>query len=276
MSEARIRSSREGRVAIVTLDRPEARNALDVAMLDRLPELLRELAQDEGVACIVLTGAGEAFCAGGDVRGLGDRAPAPAAGDPGASAGPPRAAEGVALRRLADRIDRWAQASVLLHEMPLPTLAAVNGTAAGAGMGLALACDLRIGCEHSRFITSFARIAMSGDFGGSHLLTQLVGTAKARELYFLSEPVSAEEALRLGLLNWQVPAAELAARSLAIAERLACLPAATQAAMKANLNASVGVRLRDVVRLEADAMARTSTSPEAAQAAAAFFASRRS
>ena len=115
---------------------------------------------------------------------------------------------------------------------------------------------------------------MSGDFGGSHLLTQLVGTAKARELYFLSDPVSADEAFSLGLLNWKVPAAELRKRTRELALRLAALPAPTQAAMKANLNASLGSRLRDVVRLEAESMAKTSTSPEAAAAAAAFFASR--
>ncbi len=260
--QASIRLEVEDHVARVTLDRPEARNAMDVAMLDRLPEILSELAGDAGVRCIVLTGAGEkAFCAGGDVRGLED------GGGGGERAAPDPS-------RLADRINGWAQASVLLHEMPKPTLGAINGTAAGAGMGLALACDLRIGCEHSRFITTFARIAMSGDFGGSHLLTQLVGTAKARELYFLSDPVSADEAFSLGLLNWKVPAAELRERTRELALRLAALPAPTQAAMKANLNASLGSRLRDVVRLEAESMARTSTSPEAATAAAAFFASR--
>lgn len=258
MSDTRsIRLEVEDHIATVTLDRPEARNAMDVAMLDRLPALLAELSEEPGVRCIVLTGAGEkAFCAGGDVSGLGD---GDGAGDTGA---------------LADRIAGWAQASVLLHEMPKPTLAAINGTAAGAGMGLALACDLRIGCERSRFITSFARIAMSGDFGGSHLLTQLVGTAKARELYFLSDPVSADEAASLGLLNWRVSAGELVERTRELALRLAALPAATQAGMKANLNASLGSRLRDVVRIEAESMAKTSMSPDAAAAAAAFFASR--
>ena len=261
MSDTRsIRLEVEDHIATVTLERPEARNAMDVAMLDRLPELLAELRDEPGVHCIVLTGAGEkAFCAGGDVSGLGDGG-GDGTGDAGA---------------LADRIAGWAQASVLLHEMPKPTLAAINGAAAGAGMGLALACDLRIGCERSRFITSFARIAMSGDFGGSHLLTQLVGTAKARELYFLSDPVSADEAMSLGLLNWRVPAGELAARARELALRLAALPAVTQAGMKANLNASLGSRLRDVVRIEAESMARTSMSPEAAAAAAAFFARRR-
>lgn len=260
--EASIRVEIEEGIANVILDRAEARNALDVAMLDRLPELLAELRDDPRVRCIVLTGAGEkAFCAGGDVRGVGGR--------------PERAASAAASsHRLADRIDRWAQASVLLYEMPKPTLGSINGVAAGAGMGLALACDLRIGCERSRFITSFARIAMSGDFGGSHLLTQIVGTAKARELYFLSDPVSADEAVSLGLLNWKVASNELRERAREVALRLAALPAPTQAAMKANLNAAVGARLRDVVRLEAESMARTSTSPEAAAAAAAFFSSR--
>lgn len=256
-----IRLEVEDHVANVTLDRPEARNAMDLAMLDRLPELLAELRDDASVRCITLTGAGEkAFCAGGDVSGLGDG---------GGHEAAERDTSG-----LADRIEGWAQASVLLHEMPKPTLGVINGTAAGAGMGLALACDLRIGCERSRFITSFARIAMSGDFGGSHLLTQVVGTAKARELYFLSDPVSADEAVSLGLLNWKVPGEVLYERTREVALRLAALPAVTQAAMKANLNASLGSRLGDVVRLEAESMAKTSTSPEAAAAASAFFASR--
>ena len=249
-------------IATVVLDKPEARNALDIAMLDRLPVALEALRDDDDVACVVLTGAGEqAFCAGGDVRGLGS--------DPEAEA-----RSGDAVERLAARIERWAQASVVLHEMPKPTLGVVNGTAAGAGMALALACDLRIGCEHSRFVTAFSRIALSGDFGGSHLLTRLVGPARARELYLLSDPVPAARALDLGLLNWQVPAGELHARAREIAVRLAALPGVTRAAIKANLNAALEEDLRSIVRREAQAMARTATHPEAAVAAARFFASR--
>ena len=243
----------EARVATLVLNRPKARNALDVRMLDRLPGLLHELSEDEAVRCVVVTGAGDrAFCAGGDISGLGGQ-------------------EVTQPADLVDRLEAWSQASILLHEMPKPTLAAVNGTAAGAGMALALACDLRMASDNARFITSFAKLAMSGDFGGSYYLTQLVGPSKARELYYLSDRVEAEEALALGLVNWIVPSSELIEQTRATAERLAAMPRLTYRNMKRNLNASLHQDVRAVVRLEAEAMIETVMSEETREAATAFF-----
>ena len=240
-------------VATVELNRPHAHNALNVEMLDRLPRLLHELSQDEAVRCVVITGAGDrAFCAGGDIISLAGQEISQSA-------------------ELVDRLEGWARAPILLHEMPKPTLAVVNGTAAGAGMALALACDLRVASDNARFITSFARIAMSGDFGGSYFLTQLVGPSKARELYYLSERVEAEEALALGIVNWVVPGAELREHARERANRLAAMPRLTCRSMKRNLNASLSESLRSVVRLEAEAMIETAMSEETRAAATAFF-----
>lgn len=229
-------------VATITFDRPQARNALDVPMLDALLPLLERLAAEESVRAVVLCGAGgQAFSAGGDISGI-----------------PAGAASGT--EALARQIEHWAQSSRVLHTMPKPTLAILDGVAAGAGMALALACDLRIGTPNARFVTAFARIGISGDFGGSYFLTRLVGPAKARELYWMSEAVDAEHALSLGLLNWLVPRDELDATRARVLARLLALPAPTAAHIKANLNLALHADLATVLRVEADAVAELGTS----------------
>ena len=138
-------------------------------------------------------------------------------------------------------------------------------------MSLALSCDFRLGCERSRFVTSFARLAMSGDFGGSFLLTQIVGTAKARELYFFSEAVEAQEAKDLGLLNWLVDSGQLEEKLHKLCEHLTALPPITSRNMKANLNESLNWDIAQAVAIEAERMTETSMNPETAAAARAFF-----
>jgi len=240
-------------VATVILNRPDAYNAIDEDMLDRLPVILGELAADPAVRCVAITGTGDrAFCAGGDISSLGD-------------------AEVPDTDALIDRLESWAQASVLLHEMPKPTVAIVNGTAAGAGMSLALACDLRIASDTARFITAFVKLSMSGDFGGSYFLTRLVGPSKARELYYLGRTVKSEEALALGLVNFVEPAAKLAGAAHAITSQLAAIPRTTIRNMKKNLNAAENQSIADVVRLEAKSMIETAMSDETRAAAKAFF-----
>lgn len=247
----------EGGVATLAFDRPAARNAASVAVLDALLAALREVSADESVRCVVLTGSGDrAFCAGGDVGEI-------AAG----GALPDR-------DQLVAQLRRWSESAILLHEMPKPTLAVVNGVAAGAGLALALACDLRIASSTARFVTVFARIAMCGDFGGSWLLTQLVGPAKARELYYLSDEVSADEALRLGLVNRVVEPGELRVRAGELAARLAAGPANAYRLMKRHLNASLGADLRTVISMEAEAMIDLAGSPESRAAVAAFLGRR--
>lgn len=247
----------ESGVATLTFDRPGARNAASVAVLDRLLAALRELSTDESVRCVVLTGAGDrAFCAGGDVGEI-------AAG----GAIPDRA-------HIVAQLRDWSESAVLLHEMPKPTLAVVNGVAAGAGMALALACDLRIASSTARFVTAFARIAMCGDFGGSWFLTQLVGPARARELYYLSDEIQADAALRFGIVNWVVDPVELRERAGELAARLAAGPAQAYRLMKRHLNASLGADLRTVISMEAEAMMDLAGSPETRAATAAFLARR--
>ncbi len=156
----------DDRVAVITLNRPERRNALHHEMYEPITRALAEFDERDDVGCVVLTGAGSAFCAGGDVSGEGAR--------PGVDR---RDAEGHAANLLAD-----AQLARRLHEHPKLTIAAVNGAAVGAGMSLALACDLRIAAESARFVTGWARLGFSGDFGGAWFLTHLVGPSRALEL----------------------------------------------------------------------------------------------
>jgi enoyl-CoA hydratase/carnithine racemase len=176
-------------VLTLTLNRPDVRNAMSRAMNQALARQLTVAALEPNVRCIVLTGAGKGFCAGGDVKGMA------ASGD--GTVGAATIDEAVHRQRVNQRDTAGA-----LFKMPKPTLAALPGPAAGAGLSLALACDLRIMASTAIMTTAFARIGFSDDYGGTYFMTQLVGTAKARDLYFLSERVSADEALRLGLVNW--------------------------------------------------------------------------
>jgi 2-(1,2-epoxy-1,2-dihydrophenyl)acetyl-CoA isomerase len=168
--------------------------------------------------------------------------------------------------RTGMELSRW------LHEMPKPTLAVVPGPAAGAGLSLALACDLRIAVDTAKFTTAFAKIGLSGDYGGSYFLPYLVGAAKARELYFTAELLSAEQALKIGLVNHVFPAAQFEAGAAAYAKRLAELPTVALGYMKKNLNAAQHGSLNDVLDLEAMHMIRTFMTDDHKGAAQAFVA----
>jgi 2-(1,2-epoxy-1,2-dihydrophenyl)acetyl-CoA isomerase len=245
-------------VAVLTLNRPERLNALSRPMLEALLEAVARLAEDPDVGAVVLTGAGRAFCAGGDVKAMAEG----------------REAESLtfeeAARALRGRMEvvRW------LHDMPKPTLAMVRGAAAGAGLSLALACDLRIASDTARFGTAFARVGYSGDFGGSYFLTRLVGPAKARELYFTADLVEAPEALRLGLVNRVVPDARLEEETLALARRLARGPRVAYGYMKRNLNAAEHARLAELLDLEAWHHARCAQTEDHREAVRAFVEKR--
>jgi 2-(1,2-epoxy-1,2-dihydrophenyl)acetyl-CoA isomerase len=189
----------EGGVAVLTLNRPERLNALTRGMLSGLRTHLAMLAEDPKVGCVVLTGSGRAFCSGGDVR-----VQAAAAGNSDQSP-----------EQRADQLRASMEASRLLHDMPKPTIAMVNGVAAGAGMSLALACDLRIAGESARMTTAFAKVGLSGDYGGTYFLTQLVGPSKARELYLTAEVLDAHRLLAFGLVTKLVPDAALRCRETA-------------------------------------------------------------
>ena len=173
MASTDIIESFDGEVATVTLNRPQARNALTLEMMKTLEKVMSRLALDSRTRCVVLTGAGGAFCAGGDI---GNFQPAKAEDDG-------RRAKANDQELIAGLRRRMTLCEII-HEMPKPTLAVIPGAAAGAGLSLALACDMRIALDTAKITTAFSRIGVSGDYGGSYFLSKLIGVAKARELYF--------------------------------------------------------------------------------------------
>lgn len=225
-------------VLTLTLNRPEARNAMSLAMNQALEAQLAAAELDTRVRCIVLTGAGKGFCAGGDVKGMA------ASGD--GTVGALTIDQAIHRQRANQR-----GTAGRLFKMPKPTLAALPGPAAGAGLSLALACDLRVMASTAIMTTAFARVGFSGDYGGTYFMTQLVGAAKARELYLLSPRVSAEEALKLGLANWVCAPEELAERTAQIARTLAAGPTVAYRYMKENLNRAMAGEVDDCLDLEA-------------------------
>jgi 2-(1,2-epoxy-1,2-dihydrophenyl)acetyl-CoA isomerase len=249
----------ENRVAVLTLNRPGRLNALTRDMMQALLARLSSCAMDDAVGCVVITGAGSAFCAGGDVR-VQARV---------AAEGSPETPE-----QRTDTLRASMEASRLLHEMPKPTIAMLNGVAAGAGMSLALACDLRIAGRSARMTTAFAKVGLSGDYGGTWFLTQLVGTAKARELYFLSDVLDAARIEALGLANRVVGDDELAGETMALAEKLANGPSVAFRYMKRNLNVAVSGTLAAGLDSEAYGMLRSRASEDHKEAARAFVEKR--
>ena len=234
-------------VATLTMNRPEARNALSGPMMAGLQEAIPRLAADPAVRVVVLTGAGGAFCAGGDVKGFASSGETPG----GSNREPP------SFETRVEGLRRSTEMMELLHQMPKPTLAAIPGAAAGGGLSFALACDIRIAVETAIFTTAFAKIAVSGDYGGAYFLTQIVGTAKARELYFSADVLTAREALELGLVNRVFAADEYEAAAIAYARRLADSAPIALGYMKKNLNMALRGTLSDVLDLEAQHMTRT-------------------
>lgn len=253
MTQELLEDVRDG-VAVLTMNRPDRLNALSRAMLDAMIEALPRLAASDDVGVVVLTGAGRGFCAGGDVKAMAEGLEA----------------EGTTLEQRAQSLRSRMETSRWLHEMPKPTIAMVRGAAAGAGLSLAMACDLRVASENARFATAFARVGYSGDFGGSYYLTQLVGTAKARELYYTSEILDARQALALGLVNRVVADADLESETRALAERLARGPRVALRYMKRNMNAAESGTLGELLDLEAWHHSRTGDTEDHREAARAF------
>jgi 2-(1,2-epoxy-1,2-dihydrophenyl)acetyl-CoA isomerase len=251
----------ENGVLTLTLNRPQARNAMSRAMNEALQQQLAQAELDPAVRCIVLTGAGNAFCAGGDVKGMA------ASGD--GTVGALTIDQAIHRQRLNQR-----GTAGKLFTMPKPTIAALPGAAAGAGLSLALACDLRVMASSAILTTAFARVGFSGDYGGTYFLTQLVGAAKARELYYLSERVSADEALRLGLVNWVCEPDALAARAREIARRLAQGPTVAYRYMKENLNRALSGDVDDCMDLEATHHIHCGQTEDHREAARAFVEKR--
>lgn len=253
----------EDRVAILTMNRPERRNAMSGEMLAGMQQALHDAETSSDVGCVVLTGAGGAFCAGGDVKGM--------AGEDGAGSGR-RATLDEAIH--AQRLSQRATAG-RLWAMPKPTLASLPGAAAGAGLSLALACDLRIASDNAILTTAFAKVGFSGDYGGTFFMTQLIGAARARELYLLSDRLDAKEAERLGLVNRVVAESALEEQTLELAKRLAHGPAVAYRYMKENINrALTGASMEECLDLEATHHVHAGLTEDHREAARAFVEKR--
>jgi enoyl-CoA hydratase/carnithine racemase len=258
-------------VAVITLNRPESRNALSDRLSPALRQLLPKLATDPDVRSVLITGAGTAFCAGGDVKGMG------------ASGGGNRPATSAARpsqpRTVEDAIEdlrvRQVTLTGALYELPMPTLAALPGAAAGAGLSIALACDLRIAAESAFITTGFANIGLAGDYGASFFLTQLVGTAKARELFYGAARVDAHTCQQLGIVNRVVPDVELRETAFEWARELAAGPTVAFRHMKANLDRALRSDLNTCLAHEAEGTVATARTEDHREAVRAFIEKRR-
>ncbi len=256
-----LRAEIDDGVAVITMSRPERRNALSQPMLSALATVLARVETDDAVGCVVLTGAGGAFCAGGDVKGMAARQ---ADGGDGGGGGPSRDAA-IHRQRLSQRAT-----SGRLWSMPKPTIAALPGPAAGAGLSLALACDLRYAVPGAVLTTAFAKVALAGDYGGTWFLTQLVGSARAKELYYFSEKLTAADAQQLGIVNAIFPAADFDGEVMALARRLAQGPSIAYRYMKENINRAVTGELGDCMDLEVTHHVHTAHTDDHREAARAF------
>ncbi len=250
-----LRTIEDGVMQLV-LNRPESFNSLSLNIFDGLLSSLEEAAKDPAIGCVVVRGAGDkAFCAGGDVKSM-------AAG---------RNLDWTIEMKIAD-LRAKMRISELLHEMPKPTIAMVNGVAAGAGLSIALAADMRFAARSARMTTAFAKIGLAGDFGSHYFLHKLVGTAKARELYFTSEVLDATAIEKLGLANRICDDATLEAETMAFAKKLAAGPRTGWFHAKRNMKAAEDGALSDALDLEASGMILTMQTEDHKAAAKAFAA----
>ena len=249
------------RVALITLNRPDARNALSDQLTPALRRMIRRCGDDSSVGALLITGAGAAFCAGGDVKSMG-RSDAAKAGAP-------------IDERVADLRIKQRTLTGALVGLRKPTLAALPGPAAGAGLALALACDIRIAAESAVMTTGYARIGLTGDYGIAWLLTRLVGTSRARELMFLSERVDARRCEALGLVNRVIADAELRDVAFALARSLAEGPSQAYAGMKDNLDHALTTDLLDSMDQEAAYMVRSARTTDHKEAVRAFIDKRK-
>ena len=255
----------EGHVGIITFNRPERRNALSDAVYGGFDAALPVLAADPDVRVVVVTGNGGAFCAGGDVKQMNDAN----------QAGGHRAGRPAGLEDGIDHLRRLQRTvSLTLHEFPKPVVAALPGAAAGAGLSIALAADIRLAAERAVLVTAFANVGASGDFGGSWFLTQLVGPAKARELYWTSPKLSSAEALELGLVNQVLPDDDFDQAALDYCHSLATRAPIAQRLMKENLNRAMTCDLATALDAEATNMVRTMSTADHREAALAFVEKR--
>jgi 2-(1,2-epoxy-1,2-dihydrophenyl)acetyl-CoA isomerase len=257
MSETVLYDVTDG-VALMTLNRPESLNAMNPEMLGTMFKVAQQAADDPGVRCVVITGAGRGFSAGGDIKGMG--------GNSSATAAP--------VVSGAESLRQQEEVSRLLQEMPKPTIAAINGVAAGAGLSVALSTDIRISSDNARFTTAFSKIGFSGDFGGTWLLQRLVGNARARELYFFSDIIDAQTALGLGIVSRVVAHETLMDETLALARRLASGPTLAYGRIKDNFSYGATHTFGETLTREAENMTASAQTQDHRDAARAFVEKR--
>ena len=247
----------ESGLLTITMNRPDRRNALNPEMTQGLVEAARRAAEDHEVRAVLLKGKGGTFCVGGDVKAMAeDRVPLPFE------------------TRLAN-LRRGMEVSRILHQMPKPVVAQLDGAAAGAGLSIALACDLRVASASVKITTAFAKFGYSGDYGGSYFLTHLLGSAKARELYLLSPVLTAQEALGLGMVTRVVPDAEVEAAAHELAMSLAQGPSVTLGYIKRNINNAEHLSLEACFDAEAIHHSRAGETADHKEAAKAFVEKRK-
>lgn len=244
-----IELTRSGGVATVTFRRPEKKNAITYPMWGELTTLIREISGSDDDRVLIITGSGDSFCAGADLSGE---------------------AHGNDRHQLA-RMQYINQLAMALHDCPKPTIAAVNGVAAGAGANLAFGCDLIVASDRARFTEIFVKRGLTVDLGGTWLLPRLVGLHRAKELAFFGDILSAAEAERIGLVNRVVPHAELAATVSDWSARLADNPPLALRMSKQLLNAASASSLQDALHAEAMAQSVNFASEDTREAVAAFF-----
>lgn len=252
-------SVRDG-VAVLTLNRPEARNALSTELSPAVRRMVPILGADKDVRAVMLTGAGTAFCAGGDVKNMGDRR-APTDNTP--------------EERFRIMQERHQGSAGALYALRKPTVAAMPGPAAGAGLALALACDIRIASASTFVSTGYAKVGLSGDYGIAWLLMRTVGPARARELMFTSERLDAKRALEIGLLNRVVPDEALRDEAFALAKSLADGPGVALHLIKDNIDDAMHLSYPEAIDREAERMLRTQGTEDHKEAVRAFVEKRK-
>jgi 2-(1,2-epoxy-1,2-dihydrophenyl)acetyl-CoA isomerase len=250
-------------VATITLNRPEHLNTMSGALLERALALFEQVADDDEVRAVILTGAGRGFCAGGDLQGMAGGAPA----------GSELAREDGAATHVG-RLRRYMRTSQLLRDMPKVTFAAINGPCAGAGFAWACAADIRYCATSAVFNTAFMTAGLSGDFGGTWTLPRIVGPARARELYLMAEKFRADEAARIGLVSAVLPDEELLPFVRGRAERAAGFAPLTLRAIKANLADGLDLGFPAMLDREAERHVACGRTEDAREAARAFLEKR--
>jgi 2-(1,2-epoxy-1,2-dihydrophenyl)acetyl-CoA isomerase len=247
----------EGGLLTITMNRPERKNALNPEMVAGLVEAARRAADDPEVRAVLFKGAGGSFCVGGDVKSMAaGRAPLP-------------------FEVKMANLRRGMEVSRILHQMPKPVVAQLDGAAAGAGLSMALSCDLRVASESCKITTAFAKVGFSGDYGGTYFLTQLLGSARARELYLTSPVLTAKEAHAIGMVTKVVPDAEIDAAAHELALSLAQGPSIALGFIKRNINNAEHLPLEDCFDGEAIHHTRCSDTEDHKEAAKAFVEKRK-